>query len=486
MSRSALDRSLVSGVAWTSAAKLSVQVVRWSATLLIARILDPDDYGIVGMAVLFTALIQLVSEFGLGAAIIHRQDRLEEEQIAKLGGVALAVGVLLAGLAALGAPLIAGFFGEPAVTLVIMALSLEFILEALRVLPRALLTRDLQFRTLAGIEIVGGFLLAGSTLGFALMGAGYWALVGGVLCQAVLTTGLSLWLRPHRVAFPRDLGEVMSEMKFGLQMVIGRVSWYAYSNADFGVVGRIFGKTALGNYTIGWNLASVPVERITTTVSRIALPIFSKLQDDLPEFQRTLRNLTQVLSILTFPAVVGLALVADVFVVTVLGEKWVDAILPLRILALAAVVRSVTPVLAPALIALGQPHVATRFSLICFAILPVLFVVAANEFGPIGPAWVWMTAYPVLAFLFLLRWTCRRSGLRVRDYLLALWPASSATALMALSVWWARQSLFVGMGNASTLFASAAVGLIVYLGVMGIAFRRTSGRIVSLVRDLRN
>ncbi len=475
----------MSGVAWTGAAKLLVQLVRWSATLLIARILDPDDYGIVGMAVLFTALIQLVSEFGVGAAIIQGQDRLDDRQISELGGVAIGVGVCLAILAALGSPLVAAFFGEPAVAAVIVALSLEFVLEAIRVLPRALLTRDLQFKTLAGIEIAGGITLALSALALALIRADYWALVGGVLCSAALTTVLSLWFRRHPLAIPRDLANISKEVKFGLQLVVERISWYTYSNADFGVVGRLFGKTALGNYTIGWNLASVPVERITTTVARIALPIFSKLQNDLPEFQRTLRNLTQVLSIFTFPAAVGLALVADVFVLTVLGDKWVEAILPLRVLALAAVVRSVTPLLSPALLALGHPRLSARYALISVAVLPVMFVIAATLFGPIGPAWVWVTLHPILAFTLLLRWTCARCGLRQRDYVKALLPAATATGLMALGVLLVRRQLLMDASDAVTLFASAATGLVIYLGVMRLGFRQTWARIASLVKEMR-
>ena len=480
-----LDRSLVSGVAWTSAGKVAVQAVRWLATLLIARILSPADYGIVGMAVLFTGLVNLVSELGIGAAIVHRQDRLTEDQIARLGGVALLTGLLLAGFAAAASPLVAAFFSEPGVRTVVMVMSLQFVLESIRVVPRSLLNRDLQFRTLALIEVVEGIVLAVATLGLALGGLGYWAIVGGILIHSATGTLISVRVRSHRIAWPRDLPSILSEVKFGAHLVLSRIGWYTYSNADFGVIGRMFGKSTLGDYTIGWNLASVPVERVTTIVSRIALPIFSRLQDDRDEFRRSLRNITQALSFITFPAAVGLALVADVFVLVVLGEKWTGAIQPLRILALAAILRSVTPVLTPALIGIGRPDLASRFSVIGALTLPPAFVLAALRFGPAGVAWVWLLVYPVVAFSLLLRWTCRESGLRVRNYLLALWPASAGSAAMAAAVYGVRHLGLDGHAPAVVLFASAGVGAVVYVAVMATAFRTKSKRMWELVRSLR-
>lgn len=481
-----LDRSLVTGVAWTSAGKFAVQLVRWLSTLLIARILAPADYGIVGMAVLFTGLIALVSEFGVGAAIVHRQDRLSEDQIARLGGVALLTGLGLAGLSALAAPLVAGFFSEPGVRPVVMALSLQFVSEALRVVPRSLMTRDLQFRALALIEVVEGVVLALATLTLALLGAGYWALVGGLLIHSAVGTIASFLVRSHRIAWPRDLRSILSEVKFGFHLVLSRIGWYTYSNADFGVIGRIFGKSPLGDYTIGWNLASVPVERITSIVSRIALPIFSRLQDDAVEFRRSLRNITQALSIITFPVAVGLALVAEPFVLVVLGDKWVGAIEPLRILALAAVLRSITPVLSPALIGIGRPDLASRFSLFGALVLPAAFVVAALRWGMVGVAWVWLLVYPVLAFGLQLRWTCRESGLRVRNYLLALWPATAGTAGMAAVVLFVEWEFLRGTAPVVSLFVSSAVGMIAYGLIMGVVFREKSVRMLELVRSLRS
>src|SRR5258707_395783 len=205
MNRETLDRSLVHGLAWTGAMKWASQLITWISTILVIRLLAPSAYGLVGMALVFIGFMQLVNEFGLGAAVVQQRD-LTEIQIARLGGVALLVGCALLVLSLGLSSLIAEFFNQPAVRPVVLSLSLLFPVSALQVLPRALLQRALQFRRLAVVDGLEPLVIAAVTLSVAAATRSYWALVLGPMVGKSMSTLILVVWRPHRLALPARRG----------------------------------------------------------------------------------------------------------------------------------------------------------------------------------------------------------------------------------------------------------------------------------------
>src|SRR5207249_3096528 len=197
------------------------------------------------------------------------------------------------------------FFGEAAVRWIILSSSITFLMTALQIVPRALLTRDLDFRRLAWADGAEALVAAGATLAFAAVGLRYWALVLGPLAGRLTSTVLINAWRSHRLAWPRRFASIAAAVSFGWQVVVARIAWYFYSNADFAVVGRVLGKAALGAYTLGWTISSIPVDRVSALVASVTPAVFSAVQHDPPALQRYLRNLTEGLALVTFPGVVG-------------------------------------------------------------------------------------------------------------------------------------------------------------------------------------
>jgi O-antigen/teichoic acid export membrane protein len=225
----------------------------------------------------------------------------------------------------------------------------------------------------------------------------------------------------------------MSEIRFGLQVTLSRISWYAYSNADFVVVGRLFGSARLGDYSVAWTLASVPVDRISGILTRVMPAVMSASNDDPAEVKRYICRLTEGVSLVVFPLAFGTALVARDFVTVALGAKWIGAIPLLQLLSVGTACRVLVPVLNHALLAIGRPDLGARFNLLAALTLPALFL-AGSPWGPAGVASGWLLGYPLLAAVFMLRWTMRETGLGCAEYLASLWPATSCTAAMVLAV----------------------------------------------------
>src|SRR2546427_307190 len=364
-SPSNLDRSLVQGIAWRGGIKWFTQLVSWAATLTVARLIPPTDYGLFAMAMVYAGFVQLVNELGLSLAIVQRRD-LTAEQIAQLGGLAVLASVVIFVLSLGLAEPVAVFFGEPAVQGIIIALSLTFVMGGVQVVPRSLLARDLEFRRLAWLDAGEAMVWSSVTLTGAYFGLGYWALVWGTVVSGFAVMSVLCALRPHRLAWPRDLRSIADAVNFGWYVVISQLCWYVYSYADLTIVGRV--------------------------------------------------------------------LVADVFVLTVLGERWRPAIVPLRLLGLYGGFRSIINLLPQMLIATGHAKLNMKLNVLTAAALPAMLYLGARWAGITGVALGWVIGYPLITIPSFFRHTLRILGLRASDYLRALWPAGSAAVGIAVVV----------------------------------------------------
>ena len=478
---SQLDRSLLHGIAWTSVIRWITQLASWVITLAVAHLLAPSDYGLVGMALIYFGFAQLICDAGLTGAIVQIRG-LTERQLAAIGAVAGLVGVALCTLTVFTAPYVAGFFREGRVSGILMILALTFPLRGLQILPRGLLARDFQFRTLAFIDGIESLVVMSTTLAMALAGAGYWALVGGPIVGTITSTATCFWWRPHRLALPRDLDSLRPALRLGWHLLISSTAWYAYSNADFTVIGRVLGTSALGAYTLAWTIASVPVDRVSSLVGRVTPAFFSAVQADPPSLRRYLSLLTEGLALITLPLCLGLFLTAHDFVDGFLGDRWSGVTVPLQLLALYAALRSVALLAPQVLVSTGRSARNMIFSILALIILPPVFYVG-TRWGTAGVAMGWVTVYPILVVLSFVRYALRAIDMKWTTYIAALIPAVTASAAMTAAVWLAGTVLPASGSVRSRFGLEVAAGVIAYCGVAGVVHR---GRIAALAALLKN
>ncbi|MDX2121186.1 MAG: lipopolysaccharide biosynthesis protein [Gemmatimonadota bacterium] len=477
-----LDRALIRGVAWTGAFRWLTQLLNWGITIALARILSPSDYGLYGYAALYVGLVQLVNEFGLGAAIVRRRD-LTDHQISALGGLSLVLGLVLFGLSFLTAPLVAAFFRAPDLRWPLVLLSGLFITTAIKVLPKSLLSRDLQFRRVAAIDAIEAGLQGIATLVLALLGFRFWALMAGMVIGAVASSALAVYWRRHRLGWPRSWEEISAPVAFGSHIMVTRLAWFGYSNGDNAVVGKRLGQALLGAYTHAWTLASLPVDRISGLVGQVTPAIFSAVQHDLPSLRRYLLKVTEGLALLTFPVAFGLASVSDLFVTVVLGDQWWPAIAPLALLTFYGGLRSITTPYPHLLQAVGESGLAMRLNLMGLAVLLPLFYIG-SFWGLAGVAAGWIIGYPVLSMVTF-RAVQRVSGLGLGEYLEAVRPPLIASVAMGAAVIGVRAALPAAWSDALHLIIAVAAGVAVYPIVMLVAFRDRLNSLRALAREIR-
>ncbi|HLQ35058.1 MAG TPA: lipopolysaccharide biosynthesis protein, partial [Chloroflexota bacterium] len=430
-----LDHSLISGIAWTVVFRWIAQAVSWAATLYVVRILTPADYGLVGMATIPIGLARLVEDLGLDAVIV--QDRtLSDEQLAKLAGSALCLGsILTVSFIALSTP-IALYFRETAVATVVVVLSLTLLNDSIQVVPRALLQRDLKFRTLAwlhGLQVTIAAVLMASCAALSL---GYWALVLNTLLSGGAITVVLYGLRPFRVAWPRQFGTIAGSLVAGWRMIVSRAAWYGYSSLDSTFIGRALGKNALGTFGFAMTFASLPLTEVNSMVSKVVPGIFSFVQDSRPKLRRYFLMLTEALSYLTLPISFGLALTADDVVRLALGAKWEAVILPLRILCLYMAVNACQMLVAHVLLWTGHFRANMWLNILALALLPTCFYIGLR-WGIVGVAWAWAIGFPLSVVPAVILMS-RILDLPLSTYLDALRPALTACLVMSGVVLLAR------------------------------------------------
>ena len=425
-----MDQSLAHSLAWRAGADWFSQVLSWSSFLIVVRLLTPADFGIAAMAMALWAYLRYLGEFGIPQTIVTLRD-LSEDQLAQLNSVALLLGTGSFGLAAALAYPAAAFFKTPQLVLVVIVTCTGLVPMGFRAVSEGLLNKDMRYRTLSLLDATSSIIGAIAILLMAYFGLGYWSLVLGNLARYTTRSVLVVVARPHRFAMPR-LSSLRAPLAFGWHVLISLLASSAYEKLDNVTAGRMLGQSALGVYGMAWNLANVPMEKLTTLVTTTIPTYFASVQTEPAALRRYLRTLTETLALTTFPATIGLALVARDLIPFALGHKWDAVIVPLEILSVYVTFRSIVALLGKLLTAVGNPRFVMWDDLAALIILPTGFYVGSH-WGTRGIAWGWAAAYPLIALPLYWK-TFKTIEMPVREYIRALRPALHGTLAMVGAV----------------------------------------------------
>lgn len=479
-----LVRQAVRGGALLMSSRLLVQGLRWAVTLLVARLLTPDDYGVMTAGMLFIGLADILAEAGVGNAIIQKATLTAADVAGTFTfSVLLATG-LYVGLCVLAVPA-AWWFATPELATVLPVLGLIILLVPPRMVPLALLDRELAFGPQATVHVVTSVIHAAVLLGMAYYGAGYWALVtGAIVSQAIavgMLTAAARW-RPRLLWPTRDhRGMVL----FGVQVSGSSLLGYVYSNSDFAVVGKLFGPSVLGYYSLAFQLMSMPVQKLTVNISQVAYPVFCRLQHDLPALRVGYLRLTVLLGLFGVPALAGLTLVADDAITLVLGSKWRPVVVPFQILSVVGILMVYSATLPPLFNALGRPDVNLRYTACCAVVFPLGFWIGGRLGGVNGVCLAWLAVYPLVVGT-LFQATRSITGISLFDLVRAQLLIVCAVGVMSVVVL-GVQYLLPGEEIAPVRLGTAiAAGSAAYAAaVLALGRRTVVPDVLALLRQLR-
>ncbi|MCW4384766.1 lipopolysaccharide biosynthesis protein [Salinibacterium sp. SYSU T00001] len=380
-----LARQTSRGSIVTIAGQWSRTLLQLLSTVVLARLLAPDDFGLVAMVTAIVGVAELLREFGLGSAIVQAS-KIDERQWSSLYWLSALLGILFMGLAAASAPLVAAVYQDERLVLLTVALAPTVLINSLCMPLQARLQRELRFRSLATIEVVAMAVGVAASIAAALLGAGVWSLI---VLNAVTFTwrliSLSWAVRPHFGA-PRIERSVRPLMTIGGSVLGVQLLNYAARNLDNVVIGRALGAGVLGMYSRAYALLMLPINQLNGPLARVALPVLSRLRDEPERYRRYIRAALLVLAYASLPTFAIAAALSEPLVGLLLGEQWAEAAPIFSLLAIAGVAQALGNVSGWIYISLGRAHVQLVYFLITKPLVVASFVVGVLLGGVHGLA----------------------------------------------------------------------------------------------------
>jgi O-antigen/teichoic acid export membrane protein len=466
-----LKQKVLSGLKWSVGGRAASQLATWASTIIVMRLLQPDDYGLMAMATFFISLCMLLNELGMSAALVQAKE-LTDSLLRQMFGIVIIGNGTLFILLTVTSPLIARFFNEPRLTAIVSVLAIQFPLIAFSVIPNARLAREMNFRGKSIVEVIAMVSSAIVTLTMAWLGYGVWSLVTGSLLNILLrSTGYNI-ICPSLIKPSFNFRGFSDRAKFGGYVSVNRILWYLYSHADVFIVGKLLGKTLLGYYSVAMHVASLPMQKVGSILQQVALPAYSQLQDNRELAAAYALKASRALSFFAFPIFFGISSVAPEIISVVLGEKWLPAIVPLQLLSLIIPLRTIQISIGPAVNGLGRPDVNTRNMIVACIIMPVSFLIG-SYWGLLGVSLAWIIAYS-LWFVYMLSRSLKVIGASMSEFFKTMQVPALYSAAMYFAVYMVKILLTGLDANAIlTLILMIATGAIVYGGGM-LLFERTS------------
>lgn len=455
-----LGRTMLKGSLWATLDSWASEIANLTFFLLLVRLLGPEEFGIVGLAMVFIGVTTDLVGHSVSRVLIQRRELTESlcnTVFLLILGLAAGTAVLMLGVA----PLIGDLFGVPSLIPILRWLSLSLVLHALAAVPLAILSREMRFDAIAkrSLAMIGGGGLVGITM--ALSGQGAFALVGQIVTQSVISAvmlyGASTW-RPRLRGSVDDLRAIRS---YASSVVGNRLMIQFDERAPQFVIGLVMGPTAVGYYNIAMRLVDILIRMFVVPVNQVALPGIAQVQKDPDQVRGILKTGIAAASLLSCPAFMGTIVIAPDLLPLVAGAEWQPAVLVLQLLALRGLLWPVMLYSASLLYGTGRPEVLLKLNLIDLVANVILLCLAA----PFGLAAV---AAASSARILLVRWPLmgaalkQTAGIGLIGQTLLMAPALAAGALMSVLLLLARLELGSALEGAALTATLIALGAICY------------------------
>ena len=474
-----LRQKLVSAIGWSVGIKLAVQIIVWAMTLMVIRIISPDDYGLMAITQVFINFMLGFASLGLGDALIQRTET-SKDIVARVFGVQIMIALALMALLCLAAYPIAHWYHDPRLVPLIQVSSIGYLFYAFAALPRAFLTKHMRVRPIFIVEAGSGLAGAAAVILLAFHDYGVWALMLGTMAGHLARLILYVVVASEFYVWPKfDLAGIGPLFSFGIFRTLEYTVWMIFVSADIFIVSSILGATAVGVYVVASNFATMPLSKIAPIINTTIFPAFALVQDQPAEARFYAMKGMRIMAVATVPVFFGICAVAPEIVDLIFGPNWLAAKSVLGILALATSFRAILLIVPNFLQGIGDSRGGFWCTATGAAIFPPAFLIGC-QWGVVGVACGWLFGYFAVFALHAVI-AARRGGLDVREMLLLPIPPMAAGIVMILAVTAVRRLLPPGMPETLSLLMLIATGAAVYGATVFLLFRDLAMEMIGMV-----
>jgi len=460
------DQIVQSGI-WITLMNVFDRVLQFVLLIVLARLLSPRDFGLLGIALLTLSALKKFTHLGLDAALIQDKDENVDQYLNTAWVLNFGRNLFIAAIIFLVAPVIADVFSEPRVTPVIRVIALGPLFKALRNPGVVYFRKNLDLHKSFVLTLSGSLTNFVVAVTLAIVYQNVWALVLGFVAADAVRFLMSYVIHSYRPWFEFDVGIARNLLDYGKWMTGTKILNFLYSEGDDAVVGWLLTATSLGFYQIAYRFSNAPATELTHVISRVMFPAYSKLQDDIPRLRDTFLQVLKVVALLAFPMSIGIIIVAPSFIEAFLGSAWLPATLTMQILAVYGLLRAVGATFGPVWKAVGRPDYLTKLASIRVVLIAVLIYPMTITYGIEGTAFLItaISVFPMMPLdMYLVVRTVEISF--VRFFRELAYPAA-ASVFMASVLLFVRESFDLEPA-AAEFFVLLALGMASY--ALAVAF----------------
>ena len=456
--KDSLKHKTIHALSWSFVESIGLQIVQFIISIVLARLLFPAQFGLIGMLTIFMAVAQTFLNSGFGSALIQKRDA-DQTDICSVFYFNIIIGIVATGFLYVAAPWIADFYKQPELTSLTRALSLTIIINSFGLIQYTIVTKEINFKTLTKVSIIASFLSGIIGIIMAYNGFGVWSLVYQQISRAVMSTIL-LWIfnswRPSLVFSFKSLREMF---RFGSRMLASGLLDQIFNNIYLLVIGKLFSAADLGYFTRAKTLQELPSQTLSNMVGRVTFPVFSSIQDDHERLKRGMKKALTSLAFINFPIMIGLSVVARPMVIVLFTERWLESVPYLQLLSFLGFLYPMHVINLNMLQAMGRSDLFFRLEVIK-KILVVINIVITWRWGITAMILGMLVTSAISYYL-----NCYYNGVlinyRIREQLYDLFPYAGVSILMGLGVY--AVGLIPFPNNVSLLFAQIFSGAAIYI-----------------------
>lgn len=471
---------VLNSLKWVAIGKLLGQSVRWLTTIFTLRFLFPEDYAVIALSSFFTSLLWAFSKNGIATALI-REKSLDDKMLGEFYTLTIIAHVSLFLLLQLLAPVLAGVYDDPRLENVIRVSSISFLVSLIGFMSGAMLNKEMRFKKLSIVDAIAESVGALSTVFMAWYGLGYWSIVfGALLLEVTRQTGYlsrsGIFVRPTWLT-----SRIKSVLDFSWKSALQGTIGYSIFNLDVAVAGLYLSTTELGFYQFAAVLAMMPAVKVLPLLRQVALPVYSKIQDDASQVSYYFIKSQRLSALLFVPVFWGLAATANSLVPAFFGDKWQPAALMITLYCLSMPMRSLEQLFGPVLKSLNKMNVIILNTAIFAAILIPGFYIGA-QFGGEGMALSWLISFFV-SFTITSFLSCRSINIPFSAFIGAVYKPHLIGICMLAGTWLLGQMLIADMSPWLVLAIQVVTGGVIYIGLSLLVARKESMELISLVKN---
>lgn len=383
---------------WSLGGNWSSRVLGIIKVIILARLLSPIDFGLIGLAILSVNVLNVFSETGVEAALIQK-DKIARAELDTAWTIAIGRGLLLFILLFLSAGWVASYFDNMTLKPVLRVMSVTFLLGGFTNIGIICFQKELEFKKKVILDSAADIAGAVSAVILALYSGNVWALVAGAITWVTVKCLASYWLHPYRPKISWDWPVAKSLLNFGKHIFWISIVTFIVTCGDDALVGKLIGITVLGFYTMAYNIANIPVSSLAAIIGRISFPAYSLLEKEVERLRAAFLQVFEATVIILLPLTGLIILLAQDFTLACLGQKWLPMVPALKVLCLLGLFRGISNLFAPVQLAMNKPNIQSRIKTIELLAFIILVYPLTVKWGLIGASWGVTLIYAISALV---------------------------------------------------------------------------------------